>query len=169
MVESPSTRAVLEQLKMAEVRFLAGLPDAAAASIIEAAEQDASFRVIRIHREDEGISICCALSYGQKRAAVAMDCSGFLGSVGSVAAVGTELHRPLVMLVGQLDTGERPKTAGSDGESIAVVRSLLDEMDIPHLLVERSGEEASIAGLIDHAYSTPRPLAILFGAGVVLP
>ena len=169
MRNKPSVTKVLEQLRLAEVRFVAGLPDGAASTVVKAAQQNESFRVIQVHREDEGISICCALSYGQQRAVVVMGHSGFLGSVDSIVAVGTELRRPLVMLVGQLNTDVDLKAAGSERAGDRVLKSLLVELDIPFLLVERSGEEATIASLIDHAYSTPRPLAILFGEGVVLP
>ncbi|MDP2662744.1 MAG: thiamine pyrophosphate-binding protein [Dehalococcoidia bacterium] len=167
MTEPPSAQAIVDQLKAARVEFVIRVPDRTTSRLSELIEQDPSFTLVSVCKEDEGVSICAALSFGDKRAVLLIQHTGVLDSVNSLRSVASEMRFPLVMIVGLLGKprGTKPTDASSFG--VRITEPVLDILNVPHLLVDDSGDEARIAGLIEEAYTIPQPAAILVGAGLV--
>ena len=167
MVERPSAEEIVHQLKQAGVEFVINVPDRMTAAIVNRAAQEPSMKIIRVCKEDEGVSICGALSFGDKRAVLITQHTGLLDSVNSVRAVASELRRPLVIIVGLHLKEPGVKPTESTHFAVRISEPVLDILAVPHFLVERRGDEATIAALIEEAYTVQKPLAILVGVEVV--
>lgn len=163
MTSGPSAQAIVDQLKQARVEFVVNVPDRTTSRLAELVRQDPAFTFIPVCKEDEGVSICAALSFGDKRAVLLIQHTGLLDSVNAIRAVASENRQPLVLMVGLLakEPGIKPTESARFGVKMA--EPLLDILEIPHTLVEVSGDEAQIGSLIEEAYSTPGPTAILVG------
>ena len=168
MSEPPSAEAIIEQLKRSKVEFVASVPDKMTACLTDLVERDPSFRYIPLCKEDEGVSICSALFFADRRAVLVMQHTGFLDSINSIQGAATDFRQPIVMIIGLLnkEPGVEPKQSKRVGVSLIV--PLLEILRIPHVLVEARGDEAQIARLVEEAYSTSNPIAILIGREVGL-
>jgi len=155
-------------LKQAGVEFVINVPDKTTAAIVNCVAREPSMKIIRVCKEDEGVSICGALSFGDKRAVLIMQHTGLLDSVNSVMAVASELRRPLVIIVGLHLKEPGMKPTESIHFAVRITEPVLDILAVPHLLVERRGDEMTIAALIEEAYTVQKPLAILVGSEVAL-
>jgi len=167
MAEPPKGQAILDQLKQAGIEFVVSLPDKMTAGLVDLIVRDPSFRFVPVCKEDEGVSICSALSFGDKRAVLVTQHTGVLDSVNSLRTVAAEFKHPLVMIVGLLTKEPGVKPTESKRVGIRIIEPLLDLLDISHVIVEKEGDEAQIGNLIEEAYSTPKPVAILIGRAVV--
>lgn len=167
MVDPPSAQAILDQLKRARIEFITSLPDRMTSRLVELAALDPSFRVIPVCKEDEGVSICSAMSFSDRRAVLVTQHTGVLDSVNSLRTVAAEFGHPLVMIVGLLtkEPGVRPIESARVG--IRIMEPLLDLLGISYVIVENAGDEAQIAELIEDAYSKPKPVAVLIGRAVL--
>jgi sulfopyruvate decarboxylase subunit alpha len=90
-----------------------------------------------------------------------------MDSINSIQGVATDFRQPLVMIIGLLnkEPGIRPRESKRVG--VSLTEPLLEVLKIPHVLVDVQGDEARIAGLVEEAYSTSNPIAILIGREVV--
>lgn len=166
MREPPSAEAIIDQLKLAKVEYIANVPDKMTARLTELIEQDPAFKFIPVCKEDEGVSICDALWYGDKRAVLIVQHTGFMDSINNIQGVATDFGHPLVMLVGLLNKEDGVKPTESKRVGIKITEPLLDALMIPHVLVDNRGDEAQIAPLIEEAFSTSKSIAILIGTAV---
>mgnify|MGYP001195020219 CR=1 FL=1 len=72
-----SGSGIIAQLKKAQVKAVAALPDIVTSDgLLWPISRDPEFRLIRVCKEDEGISICAALSYTDTRALMLMQQTG---------------------------------------------------------------------------------------------
>ncbi len=166
MTQAPNAQAIIDQLKEAGVKFVVNLPDKVTARLSDQIRQDPAFVFIPVCKEDEGVSICAALSYADKRAVLIIQHTGLLDSVNSIRSVASEQQHPLVMIVGllQKEPGVNPRESKHFG--VKITEPLLDILAIRHVLVDANGDESQIASLIEEAYSKSIPTAILIGTGV---
>lgn len=166
---APSAQAIVNQLKRAGVEFVISLPDRTTSRLAELVQQDPAFTFIPVCKEDEGVSICAGLSFGDKRAVLLIQNTGMLDSVNALRAVASEDGLPLVLILGLLakEPGVKPTESARFG--VRITEPLLDILKIPRALVEAAGDEECIGSLVQEAYSTPTPVAILIGREVAWP
>jgi sulfopyruvate decarboxylase subunit beta len=165
----PSGGDLISVLKRAGVRHIAALPDiTTSAGLLWPLSEDPGMTLIRISKEDEGVSICAALSYCDKRAVLLMQQTGLMDSLNNIRAVACEYKQPVCMLVGLL--GKEPDKAPSESASfgVRIVEPVLDAMDINHILIEEPNDVARLPAAIDRAYETSRPMVALIGRRVEL-
>ena len=73
----PNGETIITQLKMAGVGVIVSVPDIVTSdALLWPISKDPDFQLIRVCKEDEGISICAALSYSNKRALLLMQQTG---------------------------------------------------------------------------------------------
>ena len=163
----PRGADIIAALKQAGVGHVAALPDiTTSAGLLWPLSKDPELCLIRLCKEDEGVSICTGLAFCDKRAVLLMQQTGFFDSINSIRAIGVEYSQPLCMLIGLL--GKEPDRAPSDSEryGVRIVEPILDSMGIDHILIEGPDDVALLAPAIDRAYDTSRPLAALIGRSV---
>jgi sulfopyruvate decarboxylase subunit alpha len=159
--------AILAAIKAAGVRTVAALPDiTTSAGLLWPLSRDTDLRLIRVCKEDEGISICSALSYCNHRAVMSMQQTGLFDSLNAVRSFAVEYKHPVCMLVGLLGKEAGLPVAQSKKYSVRIVEPVLRAMEIDHLVIERDDEIPKITAAIETAYATSRPVVVLFGTRV---
>jgi len=114
-------------------------------------------------KEDEGISICSGLYAAGHKSVFMMQYTGFLDSINAIRGVAVEGHFPVCMVVGLL--GKEPDVAPTKSKKygVKIIEPILDVMGIEHHLIERDGDVAQIAPVIEKAFASSSPTAILIG------
>ena len=162
--DTPLGGEIIDAIKAAGVRHVAALPDiVTSGGILRPLSEDPDIRLIRLCKEDEGVSICAGLSYCEKRAVLLMQQTGLMDSLNSVRATGVEYGLPICMVVGLL--GKEPDRPASESENygVRIVEPVLDAMGIDRLGIETSSDVALLAPAIDRAYAESRPVVALIG------
>ncbi|MDE0794332.1 MAG: decarboxylase [Alphaproteobacteria bacterium] len=166
-LEGPRGADIIDALKEAGVFHVAALPDiTTSAGLLWPLSKDTDFTFIRLSKEDEGVSICAALGYCEKRAVLLMQQTGLMDSLNNIRAVGCEYGQPVCMIVGLL--GKEPDKAPTESASIGVriIEPILDAMGIDRILIEGPEDVAKLPPAIDRAYATSRPMVALIGRRV---
>lgn len=169
MNAGPRGAEIIDALKKANVTHVAALPDiTTSAGLLWPLSREEGIRLIRLCKEDEGVSICAALAFCDKRAVLLMQQTGLMDSLNAVRAIAVQYRQPVCMLVGLL--GKEPDRAPRESASygVRIVEPVLDAMEVDHLLIEESGDVAQLTPAIDRAYAQSRPLAALIGRSVRL-
>ncbi|NVO58454.1 decarboxylase [Rhodobacteraceae bacterium B1Z28] len=163
-VAHPSGAAILAQIKAAQVREIVALPDIVTSDgLLWPISRDPDFRLTRICKEDEGVSICGAMSYNGTRALLMMQQTGLMDSLNAIRAIGVDYELPVVMMVGL--QGKEPHMHPDDSASygVRIIRPVLDAMELSHSLIEEPGDEAQIPQAVEAAYVSSRPHIFLIG------
>src|ERR1700752_5015880 len=93
----------IEAIKRAGVEFVVSVPDRVTSeTVLRPIAADPALKLVRVCKEDEGISICAALSFCDKRALLLMQQTGLLDSLNSLRGIAVEYGLPVVMMVGLL-------------------------------------------------------------------
>ena len=78
----PNGEAIIAQLKQAGVGVIVSVPDIVTSDgLLWPISKDPDFQLIRVCKEDEGVSICAALSYSDTRALLLMQQTGLMDSL----------------------------------------------------------------------------------------
>ena len=165
--EGPRGADIIAAIKQAGVRHVCALPDiTTSAGLLWPLSQDSELRLIRLSKEDEGVSICAGLGYCEKRAVLLMQQTGLMDSLNNIRAVGCDYGQPICMIVGLL--GKEPDRAPTESASfgVRIIEPVLDAMKIDHILIEGPEDVAKLPPAIDRAYETSRPLVALIGRSV---
>ncbi len=169
-VAHPSGAAIISNIKSAGIREIVAVPDIVTSDgLLWPISRDPSFRLTRVCKEDEGVSICGAMSYNGTRAILMMQQTGLMDSLNAVRAIAVDYELPVVMMVG-LQGKEphlRPENSGSYG--VRIVQPVLDAMEISHSLIEEPDDVHHIKREIDAAYAASRPHIFLIGRAPETP
>ena len=159
--------AIIAEIKEAGVKTVAALPDiTTSAGLLWPLASDKDLRLVRVCKEDEGISICSALSYCGHRAVMSMQQTGLFDSLNAIRSFAVEYSHPVCMLVGLLgkEPGVPPEQSKKYG--VRIVEPVLRAMEIDHLVIETDAEIPRITEAIKRAYDVSRPVVVLFGTRV---
>ena len=163
-IERPSGQAILAALDAAAVEFVVALPDIVTSEgVLWPLALRGRPRLVRICKEDEGVSICAGLSFTGKRAVLMMQQTGLMDSLNAIRAIGMEYRLPIAMLVGLQGKEPHLKPRASASYGVRIIEPVLDAMGVPHHLVEEPGDVGRIAPAIDAAYARSMPVCILIG------
>ncbi len=168
--EQLSGGAIISAIKDAGVEYVLSVPDLHTSyGLLMPIAEDRELKLIRTCKEDECLGISAGLSYGDKRAVLLIQYTGFLYAMNSIRAVAAEQQKPICMMIGLL--GKQPGVAPRDAKRIGVraVEPLCDIMGIPHQLVETDDDVHLIAPAIIDAYENQHPTALLIGRRPVAP
>jgi len=158
---------IIAALKKAGIEFIAAVPDIVTSQgLLWPIARGREFRLVRLCKEDEGVSVCAGLAVAGKRAALLIQHTGFLDSLNAIRGIACELGQPVCLLVGLLakEPGVAPTQSSSFG--VRIVEPILDALGIEHFCIEGPREIAMLPGAIDRAYAQSRPTAALFGRTV---
>ena len=163
-VPHPKGSEIIAAIKLAGIREIVALPDIVTSDgLLWPISRDPDFRLTRICKEDEGVSICAAMSYNGTRALLMMQQTGLMDSLNAIRAIGIDYQRPVVMLVGL--QGKEPDLPPSRSASygVRIIQPVLNAMNISNSLIEGPSDVASINPAIDQAYATSSPHIFLIG------
>lgn len=154
--------AIVAALKESAVTHVVAVPDLVTSEgLLRPLARDGAIALVRVCKEDEGVSICAALAYCGRRALLLMQQTGLLDSMNALRAIAVEYRSPVCMMVGLLGNapGGAPRASASYG--VRIVPPLLDVMGIAHAVIADGGDVARIRPGIDRAYATRQPVAFL--------
>lgn len=167
---APSGAAILAEIKAAGIRFVPAVPDIVTSDgLLWPIARDPDLRLIRLAKEDEGVSICAAMSYTGTRALLLMQQTGLMDSLNAVRAIGMEYGLPVCMMVGLQGKEPDRLPEASAAYGVRIIEPVLHAMEIPHRLIEGPGDVAGIAADIAAAYAASRPFVHLIGRAPEAP
>jgi sulfopyruvate decarboxylase TPP-binding subunit len=154
--------SIVESIKKAGVKTVVALPDIVTCdSILWPIARDADLRLVPVCKEDEGVSICAALSYCEERAVLLIQHLGFLDSINAIRVIALEYKLPVVMILG-LQGMEADRTpAQSDKLSIQIVEPICQAMGLEYQILFDESDVKSIETEINKAYEDSNPFAFL--------
>lgn len=162
--QAPSGSSIIRELKRARVEFVAAVPDIVTSEgLLWPISRDPDLRLIRVCKEDEGVSMCAAMSYNGTRAVLLMQQTGLMASLNAIRAIGMDYRLPIVMLVGLQGKEARLEPEESAAYGVRIIRPVLNAMGIQHCLLETPRSVARIAEGIEQAYEASKPRAFLIG------
>lgn len=160
-------RRVADVLISRGISHIATVPDYVMLSVYRELEaRDDAPTFVWTATEDEAVTICAGLHVGGARPMVMMQNQGLYASVNAVRAVGLDAGLPLFMLIGQFgreysNLGE-PSTA-SGRPVVRTCERVLEALDIPFVVCDRSESVHEIGQAHDLAYERSGPSAALVG------
>jgi sulfopyruvate decarboxylase subunit beta len=163
-VAHPSGGKIIQLIKFAGIREIVAVPDIVTSDgLLWPISRDPEFRLTRVCKEDEGVSICGAMSYNGTRAVLMMQQTGLMDSLNAIRAIGVDYKLPIVMFVGL--QGKEPAIYPDESAvyGVRIIRPVLDAMQLSHSLIEEPGDEANIPEHIEQAYAMSRPHIFLIG------
>jgi len=156
--------AILDAVAASGIEFVISVPDiTTSAGLLWPLTTDRRFRLVRVCKEDEGVSICAAMSFCDKRALLLIQYTGLLDSINALRAAGCEYELPVCMMVGLLEKEPGVAPTKSQRFGVRIVEPILDAMGVPHDLFELAGDAPRIRPAIEQAYARSWPTALLIG------
>jgi sulfopyruvate decarboxylase subunit alpha len=166
-LSGPSGGAIIAALKQARIEFVAAVPDiVTSAGLLWPLSRDPAFRLVRLCKEDEGVSVCTGLAFANRRAVLLMQQTGFLDSLNSIRAIAVEYGQPICMLIGLLGKEPERLPSASEKYGVRIIEPIMDAMGIDHINIEGPADVAALIPAIEMAYAQSRPLAALIGRTV---
>ncbi len=163
-VAHPSGRAIIAAVKAAGIREVIAVPDIVTSDgLLWPIAGDSDLRLTRICKEDEGVSICAAMSYNGTRSLLLMQQTGLMDSLNAIRAIGVDYRLPVCMMVGLQGKEAHLKPSQSGAYGVRIIEPVLDAMQLSYSLIEEPEDVDAIAGHIDDAYRLSRPHCFLIG------
>ena len=120
-------------------------------------------RLVRVCKEDEGVAICGALSYCNRRALLLIQQTGLLDSINAIRGIAVEYSLPICMMVGLLEKEPGVLPRQSKRYAVRIVEPVLDAMGITYHEIEDEADVGKIAPAIETAYTQMQPVVLLIG------
>jgi sulfopyruvate decarboxylase subunit alpha len=156
--------AIIEAIKQSGIEFVVSVPDIVTSEgLLRPLASDTQLKLIRVCKEDEGVSICAALAVCDRRALLLIQNTGLFDSINALRAIGVEYRQPICMMVGLQGKEADLVPAQSAKYSVRIVEPMLDVMGIEHHLLHSGADIPKIRPAIDKAYADSFPVVMLVG------
>ena len=155
---------IIQAVKDAGVTYVLSVPDLhTAQGLLTPIRTDKDLTLIRTCKEDETFGIAAGLTYGDKRALILIQYTGFLYAMNAIRAMACEHKLPMCMMIGLL--GKEPGVAPQQSKrfGLRIIEPILDIMGIERHYIDADADTAKIAPAIRKAYETSQPVAMLIG------
>jgi sulfopyruvate decarboxylase subunit alpha len=156
--------AIIDAIKQSGIEFVVSVPDIVTSeNLLRPLASDSHLRLVRVCKEDEGVSICAALAVCDRRALLLIQNTGLFDSINALRAIGVEYRQPVCMMVGL--QGKEPDLlpAESSKYSVRIVEPMLDVMGVEHHLLQADADVPKVRLAVDKAYATSSPVVLLVG------
>ena len=155
-------RSLIDAIKRADVEFVAALPDIVTSEfVLWPISKDPDLRLIRVCKEDEGVSICAGLSFFDRRALLMMQNTGLLDSINAIRAIGVELEMPVCMLVGLQGRAVQDNPNDSRNFGVRITVPILEAMGIESHFLQSLEDIKIVPQKIAQAYKDSRPVVFM--------
>ena len=156
--------AIMSALKEAGIQTVVALPDITTSNgLLWPLSRQDELRLVRVCKEDEGISICSALSYCDHRSVMLMQQTGLFDSLNAIRGIAVEYKQPVCMLVGLLGKEAGLPPDENKKYSVRIVQPVLRAMEVDHICLESDEDVPAMVAAINRAYELSRPVVVLFG------
>lgn len=154
--------AIIRALKQARVDYVLSVPDLhTSQGLLKPIASDPDLKLIRVCKEDETLGLAAGLSYGDKRALILIQYTGFLYAMNAIRAMACEHSMPICLMIGLL--GKEPDTPSRESArfGVRIIEPLLDVIGIAYHRIARDEDASLIAPAVDAAYTRSKPVAFL--------
>ena len=159
--------AIISALIKSSIQVVVAVPDiTTSVGLLWPLSRRREIKLVRVCKEDEGISICSALSYCGRRSALLMQQTGLLDSLNAVRGVAVEYKQPICMLVGMVWKEPGLPSQLSKKYAVRIIEPVLKAMEVDYVCIENNTDVNLIGAAIDRAYEMSRPVVVLFGRGI---
>jgi len=163
-LQYPSGRDIIAAIKAAGVEFVVSVPDIVTSDgLLWPLSTDPELKLVRVCKEDEGVSICGAMSYNNTRALLLMQQTGLMDSLNAIRAIGVDYQLPICMMVGLQGKEAELKPEDSASYGVRIIEPILRTMDIPSRLIETPADIDHIRADIEQAYRNSTTFCFLIG------
>ena len=153
---------IIDAVKAAGVRTIVALPDIVTSdALLWPMSRDPDFRLVRVCKEDEGVSICAGLSFCNHRALLLIQQTGLMDSLNAVRAIAVEYELPICMMVGLQGAELDRLPSASRKVGVRVIEPILDLLGVGHTLLDTAADVGQVTEAIDRAYASSHPYAFL--------
>ena len=132
------------------------------AGVIELVEESDRILHVPSNKEDEGMGLCAGAFMGGMRPCIIMQNTALGVVVNTLATLIQFYHIPLPMLISY--RGEVGEKVACQVEMALHTRALLDQLHIPTYHFTERGQADGLDGILDHAWMSRKPVAILADA-----
>ena len=154
--------SIIQSIKDAGVRTVVALPDIVTCdNLLWPIARDPDLKLVPVCKEDEGVSICAALSYCDHRAVLLIQHLGFLDSINAIRVIAVEYDLPVVMVLGLQGMEPDRVPSQSDKLSVRIVEPICEAMDLDYRILFDESDAAVVGPMINEAYEQSKPVAIL--------
>ncbi len=153
---------IIAAIKQCGIETVVSVPDIVTSdNLLWPISRDASLRLVRVCKEDEGVSICAGLAFAGKRAVLLMQHTGLLDSINAIRAIAVEYELPICMIVGLqgMEPNRAPPDSGKVG--IRIVEPILDVMKVRHARLGARQDAGQIKAAFEHAYESSQPFVFV--------
>lgn len=169
-VAHPQGAAIIAGIKASGIRFVIAVPDIVTSDgLLWPLSRDRDVQLLRVCKEDEGVSICAAMAATGTRALLLMQQTGLMDSLNAVRAMGIDYRQPICMMVGLQGKEPHLRPHASAAYGVRIIEPVLDAMAIRHSPIEEPDDTATIPAHINASYSKARPHCFLIGRSPVAP
>jgi sulfopyruvate decarboxylase subunit alpha len=156
--------SIIREIKASNIAFVVSVPDITTSEgLLRPLAREATPRLIRVCKEDEGVGICAGLAHCDKRALLLIQQTGMLDSINAMRGVAVEYALPICMMVGLLEKEPDVRPRESKRYGVRIVEPILDAMGIAYHEIESDADLGLIRPAIENAYTTSRPVVLLIG------
>lgn len=154
--------SIIESIKRAGVRTVVALPDIVTCDgLLWPIARDPELTLVPVCKEDEGVSICAALSYCEQRAVLLIQHLGFLDSVNAIRVMSIEYELPVVMILGMQGL-EADRTPSQSAQlSVRMVEPICQSMGLDYEILFDESDVDVVERAINKAYGQSTSIAIL--------
>ena len=153
---------IIAAIKECGIATVVALPDIVTSDrVLWPIARDPALRLIRVCKEDEGVSICAGLAYTGVRSLLLMQHTGLLDSLNAIRAIAVEYELGLCMIVGLQGMEPDREPPQSDKYGVRIIEPLLDVMNIDHARLTVRGDESRIPPAFERARNEHRPFVFL--------
>lgn len=156
---------ILSEIKAAGIEVVVSVPDIVTSEgLLRRVASDPALRHIKVCKEDEGVSICAALSYCDKRALLMMQQTGMYDSANAIRAIAAGYKLPVCMLIGLQGAVPEEDPRKSEKHIVRCALPTLDALEVEHHLLRYAPDVAKIVPAVEDAYRRSKPVAFFIGA-----
>ena len=158
-------RRIADEVAGCGVRLVTSLPDNWIATLIDTFDRDPRFDHVPVNREESAIGLCSGAYFGGLGSLALMGASGFMTCIYALTKINYTYQVPLLILItlrGAL--GDRAKFHVSNG---LYLRPVMDSIDIPYTIIDRSEKIGDIATAYRHSRTIGRPVVGAFTRSVL--
>lgn len=161
---------IIDAVKAAGARHVIALPDIVTCEgVLWPMTGDPDLRVVTVCKEDEGVSICAAMSYAQERTVLLIQHTGFLDSINAIRAIAVEYALPVVMIVGLQGMEPDRMPSASDKYGIQIMEPLMNAMGLDYAIVCDDNDAATMSATIEQAYVKSKPFVFIVARSPLKP
>jgi sulfopyruvate decarboxylase alpha subunit len=156
-------RTVLDVFRSEGIRHLVFLPDTVMGRLLALAEQDSSFRLVGVHREEEAVGILTGLFLGGERGAMLVQSSGLGNTLNALGSLAMAYHIPFPMLISL--RGELGEFNPAQLRMGRAVPGCLDALTIPYVTLRSETDlDTILSGALKTCFTAEEPFGLLLSA-----